>query len=90
MTNQIKELNRHVLEIEKMLDDKNKVIEHILDVLTWEEISDTTKILKIKEIIDLYISKNESEPTTADESNEAQIQEGEELMREINERYEVK
>ena len=46
MTNQIKELNRYVLEIEKILDDKNKVIEHILDVLTWEEISDTTKILE--------------------------------------------
>ena len=84
MTNQIKELNRHVLEIEKMLDDKNKVIEHILDVLTWEEISDTTKILKIKEIIDLYISKSESEPTTADEFNEAQVQEGEDLMKEFH------
>jgi|TARA_R100000808_G_C2152731_1_gene162363 uncharacterized protein YwgA len=86
MTEQIKELNRYVLEIEKMLDDKNKALEHILDVLSWEEISDTTKLSKVRTIIHNYFSIEDGEPTTADEFNEAQIQEGEELMREINER----
>ena len=72
MTNQLKELNRHVLEIEKMLDDKNKALEHILDVLSWEKISDTTKLSKVRTIINDYFSIEDGEPTTADEFNEEQ------------------
>ena len=84
MTEKIKELNRYVLEIEKMLDDKNKTLEYILDVLSWEDISDTTKLSKIRDIISNYFSINDGEPTTADEFNEAQIQEGEDLMKEFH------
>ena len=88
MTNQLKELNRHVLEIEKMLDDKNKALEHILDVLSWEKISDTTKLSKVRTIINDYFSIEDGEPTTADEFNESQEIEGKELMEEFGKKWE--
>ena len=88
MTEKIKELNRHVLEIEKMLDDKNKALDHILDVLSWEKISDTTKLSKVRTIIHDYFSIEDGEPTTADEFNESQEIEGKELMEEFGKKWE--
>ena len=59
-------------------------LENIEEVLSWD-IEDKYKILKIIDIVRVYI---DGEPTTADEFNESQETEGKELAEEFKENWE--
>ena len=69
-------------ELQMEIDWYKKALENIEECLTWD-MEESILLSKVSDIVRTYI---DGEPTTADEFNEAQIQEGEELMREINER----
>ena len=75
----IKDLLRHNGEIEARVEWLEKGLKQFIDGEIFKDIDDNELIEFVK---DISIAILDGEPTTADEFNETQIQEGEELMKE--------
>ena len=70
-----------VTSLEQELQIRIDQLEKGLKEITEQEGSSYNEFENLKQIAQLYL---DGEPTTADEYNESQIQEGEELMKEFS------
>ena len=77
----IKDLLRHSGELEEKVKWYKKTLKKIEDIMSWDDKDIEEKYWEIYEYVRTAL---DGEPTTADEYNEAQIQEGEDLMKEFH------